>query len=179
MKFKINLATKLYIDTIRLRLILSVSFVIMLVFLFLNIRTLVGNIDEADRIARAIAAHDARFKVSSKGVTEKEYQALLGKISFANSLIDKNKYNWLILLDNLELVVPDGLAITSIEPELNGHGLKLAGIARGYSKLQIFMEQLEGSSFFTDVYLSSQSDLKLKDNSQGINFSVSCRVAMK
>jgi type IV pilus assembly protein PilN len=179
MKFKINLATKLYIDTIRLRLILSVSFVIMSALLFLNIRTLVGNIDETDHITRDIAAQDARFKVSSKGVSEKEYQALLGKISFANSLIDKNKYNWLILLDNLELVVPDGLAITSIEPELNGHGLKLAGIARGYSKLQTFMEQLERSSFFTDVYLSSQSDQKLKDNSQGITFSVSCHVAMK
>jgi type IV pilus assembly protein PilN len=142
-------------------------------------RSLVRNIDEAGRITKEIAEQNAKFKLASKGVSEKEYQALLGKISFANSLIDKKTYNWLILLDNLELVVPDGMAITSIEPEPNGHGLKLTGIARGFSKLQLFLEHLEGSSFFTDVFLSSQSNKKLKDNSQGITFSVNCRVAMK
>jgi type IV pilus assembly protein PilN len=179
MKFRINLATKLYIDTTRLRLILSASLVIMSALLVLNIRTLTGNYEEAGRITRDIAEQNAKFKLASKGVSEKAYQELLGKISFANSLIQKKTYNWLILLDNLELVVPDGLAITSIEPDQSGHGLRLAGIARGFSKLQSFLEHLEGSSYFTDVYLSSQVNQKLKDNSQGIVFSVNCRVAMK
>jgi type IV pilus assembly protein PilN len=179
MKFTINLATKVYIDMIRLRVFLSASLVIMVALLYFNIITLSGNITESDRISKDITAQDAKFKSASRGVSEKEYQALLGKISFANSLIDKKSYNWLSLLDNLELVVPDGLAITSIEPELNGHGLRLAGVARSFSKLQAFMEHLEGSSFFSDVYLSSQSDKKLKDNSQVINFIVSCKVAMK
>ena len=179
MKFKINLATRIYIDTIRLRLCLSAALVVMVALLLLNVHSIAGNIDETGRINRDIAAQDARFGLRSKGVPEKEYQALLGRISFANGLIGKKTYNWLTLLDNLELVVPDGLAITGIDPDLKEHGLKLAGIARNFSRLQAFMEHLEASGFFSDVYLTGQSDLKLKDYSPGIAFSVSCKVAMK
>ena len=179
MKFTINLATKIYIDRIRLRLILSAATVILFLCLFLNIRTLTANNAESGRLSKDLSAQEAKFSLANKGVPEKEYQALLEKINFANSLIDKKSYNWLDLLDNLEQVVPDGLAITSIEPDQKGQGVNFSGVARKFSNLQTFMEHLEGSSFFTNVYLSSQKDQKLKDNSQGITFSLSCHVAMK
>jgi type IV pilus assembly protein PilN len=123
-----------------------------------------------------ITALDSKFKTASRGVSEKEYHALLDRIGFDNTVIEKKMYNWVDLLDKLEQVVPDGIAISSIAPDPKSHELKLAGVARGFNDLRIFMEHLEDSRSLTDVYLLNQGESKLGDAAQGINFNLTCKV---
>ena len=104
---------------------------------------------------------------------------MLGKIDFANSIIDKKMYNWLDLLDKLEKVVPEGIAISSVEPDPKGQSLKLSGIGRNFTKLRVFMEKLEESNYVTDVYLTSQGRSRLSDDMQGVTFNITCRVVNK
>ena len=177
MRFTINLATKIYINTKLLKLSTAAAILLLALTLILTIRNVSAKSEEMKRLANEIATLDSKFKTTSKGVSEKEYHALLDRIGFANTVIEKKMYNWVGLLDKLEQVVPDGIAISSIDPDPKGHELKLAGIARSFNNLRIFMEHLEDTKFFTDVYLVSQGESKLGDTVQVIDFKLTCKVA--
>jgi type IV pilus assembly protein PilN len=120
-----------------------------------------------------------KFKVAGKGVSGKEYSAVLAKIEFANSVIERKSFNWLALLDRLEMVVPDGVAISSVEPDAKSQTLKLSGVGRNFRKLRTLMENLEDSKYFTEVYLLNQGNAKLGDNTQGVTFSLTCKASIK
>lgn len=179
MRFNINLATKIYINTKLLKLSTAAAILLLALILILNIRYVAAKSEEMKRLTNEIATLDSKFKTASKGVSEKEYHALLDRIGFANTVIEKKMYNWVDLLDKLEQVVPDGIAISSIDPDPKSHELKLAGIARNFNNLRIFMEHLEDSRSFTDVYLISQGESKLGDTAQGIDFNLTCKVTKK
>ncbi len=176
MKFQINLATRIYINARRLRFSTAVALLVLGVVLVLNISYIATKYEEINRAATEIATLSGKTKTASKEVPQKQYQALLNKISFANNVIEKKTYDWLSLLNHLEVVVPDGVAITSIEPELKTQGVKLVGVTRGFSNLRVLIEHLEDSKFFTNVYIVSQSEAKLIDNTQGITFNLTCKV---
>jgi type IV pilus assembly protein PilN len=178
MRFTINLATKIYINTKLLNVSTAAAILLLVLILILDIRYVTAKSEEMKHLTSEIATLDSKFKTASRGVSEKEYHALLDRIGFVNTVIEKKMYNWLDLLDKLEQVVPDGIAISSIGPDPKSHELKLVGVARSFNNLRIFMEHLEDSRFFTDVYLLSQSQSEAKpDNAaQGINFSLTCKV---
>jgi type IV pilus assembly protein PilN len=179
MLFKINLATRIYINTKLLKLCTLGVIVLGLFFIFLNITTISTRAGEIKSLSTRLAGMDVRLKDVGKSVSEKEYKAVLTKIDFANAIIEKKMFNWLALLDSLERVVPEGVAISSIEPDPKSQTLKLAGVGRSFRNLRIFMENLEDSKYFTDVYLTSQGYEKLIDTTQGVNFSLTCKVTTK
>lgn len=179
MRFNINLATRTYIDAKLLKFWTAAAVVLLSMLLVYNVKRTATNAAELKRLAGEIAAADNKARSVGKGVPEKEYLRLLDRIGFANSVIEQKTYNWIALLDRLEQVVPDGVAISSLQPEPKSQGLRLSGVARSFTHLRIFMERLEDSRFFTELYLTSQGDTKLGNDVQGITFNLSCRVAMK
>ena len=176
MEFKINLATRIYIDKRQLQFYMVFAVVLLVAVLFLSVGIIAGRGKEIQRYKSELASLDQRSKVVTKGVSEKEYKALLSRITFANNVIDKKRYNWLALLDKLEQVVPEGVAISSVEPDPATHGMKLPGVAKNFGRLRAFMEKLEESKSFTDVYLSSQAETTLEDKTKGITFTLTCKV---
>lgn len=183
MRFNINLATRTYINTKLLKILSAAAVLLFAALLFFNVRNIAVTAAEIKRVTSEIARSEDKSKPNEKAVSEKEYRALMDRIAFANSVIERKTYNWLALLDNLEQVVPDGVAISSIEPEPKGQGLKLSGIAKSFNNLRTFMEHLEDSKFFSDVYLANQTEAKLGDpklsTAQGITFDLTCKVAKK
>lgn len=179
MLFKINLATKIYINTRLLKLCSMAAVLLLISFLFLNVSNIAAKTGEMKSLENQLAAIDNNVKAANKSVSEKDYTTLLARINFANTIIEKKMYNWLELLDRLEMVVPDGIAISSLEPDPKSQVLKLAGVARSFKNLRIFMEHLEDSGYFTDIYLLNQGDTKLADATQGISFSLTCTVIKK
>ena len=57
--------------------------------------------------------------------------------------------------------------------------MKLPGVAKNFDRLRAFMEKLEESKSFTDVYLSSQAETTLEDKTKGITFTLTCKVIEK
>jgi type IV pilus assembly protein PilN len=152
---------------------------ILLFLIFLNVNNIAAKSGEIKKLTQNLSSMEDKFKAVSSGVPEKEYTALLGKIDFANAIIDKKMYNWLDLLDKLEKVVPEGIAISSVDPDPKGQSLKLSGVGRSFMKLRVFMEKLEESNYVTDVYLTSQGSSRLSDDMQGVTFNITCRVVNK
>jgi type IV pilus assembly protein PilN len=176
MRFNANLATKIYLNTRLLKFYVIASVMLLVVILFFNVSNVASRAGEMKRLTNDIASLEGKHTASHQGVTEKEYRDLFEQIRFANGIIDRKTYNWLSLLDKIEMVVPVGVAITSIVPDTTTKILKLPGTARSFNHLRVFIERLEDSKFFADVYLTSQS---IRTDSKDINFVLTCKVTDK
>lgn len=175
MRFTINLATRTYINSRQVNLILGgIGLLLVALFGWLFL-TVAGNRGVERKLGGELAAVEARLKASGTGVTDKEYQALLGRIKSTNGIIQRKAFNWLGFLNWLEMVVPDGVMVTALEPSLKEGKLTISGVARSFQNLRTFLEHLEDSKFFTDIYLLSQTDLKVDETQKGVSFSVSCK----
>lgn len=180
MRLTINLATKIYINTRRLNIFIAAAFALLLLLLMVNVRNIVMDSGAIERLKHGITLLEGKAKkATGAAVPDKEYQALLGRIKFANRLIEQKTFNWLMLFDKLESVVPDGVAITAIEPSPKDDGLKLDGMTKGFGNLRKFMENLEDSKYFTDIYLVSQSDTQFSVDQKGISFHITCKAKYK
>jgi Tfp pilus assembly protein PilN len=179
MVFKINLATRVYVDNRVTSLCLAAAVVLLLVLLAVDCVSIAQNAGEIKTLNGQLTAMEGKGRTAAKGVSPKNYQELLARIGFANSVIERKAYNWQQLLDRLELVVPEGVAVSTIVPDPKTRLLRLTGTARAFGNLRTFMEHLEDSRFFTDVYLLSQGETRLADKSPAINFAITCKVAMK
>ena len=180
MRLTINLATREYVDMRRLNLSIAVSLFILVVILLINARNIASDLGDMERLQRGISVFEGKSKVSKKAeVPEKDYQALVDKIKFANGIIEKKSFDWLVLLDRLESVVPDGVGIASIEPSDKNDNMKLTGVARNFGALRKLVENLEDSGFFTGIYLVSQSEFRGPEGDKGTGFDISCKAKLK
>ena len=176
MKLTINLATRRYINMRLLNGVLLTGFLLTAALLIFQVREVASNHAELGRLKNLSAASATR---SGATVSEAQLQALAGRIAFANTLIDKKALNWVRLLDHLEEVVPNGVSLTQIEPDLGKEQLKISGAARSFPNLRSFLENMEQSKNFSEVYLLAQTETKVGLTQTGINFSVTCKVSYR
>jgi type IV pilus assembly protein PilN len=169
---QINLATRVYIDSNKVNLTIILCLLLTVCWCSFGMYTLMTNRGELQKFAQ--------YKLKSQSqttgkVNDADYNRLLTEIKTANSILDKRGYDWLTMLDNLELVVPDGVSLKSISPAGKSDLVKLSATARNFSAVRKFIENLESSTKFTDVFLTEQAFVKEGTNSKVISFSVSCR----
>lgn len=176
MQFNLNLATRSYVNLRQLNLAIFILTALLLLWLAFTIKTVASNFGEAQRIEQQIAAMDSKLKGEAKGVPPKEYEVLLAKIAFANSIIEKKNLDWLKFLNQLETVVPEGIALTAVDPDPEKKTLKVTGVAKNFVNLRTFFETLESSTYFRNVYLENQSEIKVGQNQKGVNFTITCMV---
>lgn len=176
MEIRINLATRYFYDTRKMNAGIVAAALVLLILLVYNIALLFANISTEGTLRKDMGMLQARFDASAKGVTEKQYRDLLQEIAAANAIINKKSLDWLLLLNRLEEVVPEGLALSSIEPSLKDGTLKLSGAARSFGVLRSLVENFESSSHFTDVLLLNQGQLSVGETQKGISFTVTCKV---
>jgi type IV pilus assembly protein PilN len=175
MQFKINLATRTYINKKKVNSTIAAAIMVLLFLFLVQIKIYSRNAGEISRISSLKTADDAGFKKKVPGFTEKDYVKLTNDIKFCNSLIEKKTYDWVGLLNRLESVVPDGLTLTSLEPDSEEHTLKLTGNSLNFGVMRHFMENLEASDFFSNVYLYKQDEKETKENQKLLSFTISCK----
>lgn len=176
MRLAINLATRIYINKRRVNLFIACALALLILIMMLNARNIAAGLGEMGRLEKGIAKLEGKSRsAKDSAVPEKEYKTLIGRIKFANGVIERKSFDWLMLLDRLENVVPERVGIASIVPSAKDMELKLSGVALKFDDLRKFIENLEASEFFTDVYLISQTDIKGKEGEQGINFDITCK----
>ncbi|HJV34091.1 PilN domain-containing protein [Geomonas sp.] len=110
-------------------------------------------------------------------MSEGQLKVQAARVAFANSVIERKTMNWLGLLDRLEEVVPEGVAITALHPDAKDRQqVSITGAARSFNNLRQLLEQMERSRSFSDVYLLNEAEAKMGKTQQGITFSVRCKV---
>jgi type IV pilus assembly protein PilN len=172
MNLQINLATRVYVNTSQLRLVIGGISLVLAGLLYANIFNLVGNYNEIGRLAEKTRL--TRRSAPTESVPEKDYQQLMARVQFVNSILQKRAFDWLLLLDHFEAVVPDGVVLTAVTPGKEKE-IKLSGAALQFANIRRFMENLESSKNFKDIYLNSQGEAPLSTEHKGIAFSITCK----
>ena len=173
MNFNINLATRVYVDFKKVNLLLLLAGVILSCWLFLSIYAFIDNAAQLEKFAE----YKARLShgTDTKKVSEADYTKFLANVKNVNSILYRRSYDWLSLLASLERLVPEGVALNRLEPSYNVAVLRLSASARNFSCVRKFIENLESSQAFSEVYLTDQTTTK-EGTHTGLNFTVTCKV---
>lgn len=179
MRFTINLATRTYLDR---RMVNRMGFgicAVLVVLLAWNINRAAWDIGELRRLRADIASYENRLSSRPHGVSEKEYTRLLGDIGFYNEIIARKTFNWMGLLEQLELATPDGIALSSLVPDKAKGDIKIEGRAKNFAQIKSYLDKLEDSKAFTAILLLSHSNVAVGDRTKGVQFSISCKAAFQ
>jgi type IV pilus assembly protein PilN len=194
MYFSINLATRTYLDRRLVNRIGAGICVMLLVMLAWNINSAAWSFGELRRLRADNAAFESRLSSRPNGVSESQYNQLLGNIAFYNEIIGRKSYNWLGLLEQLELATPEGIALSSLSPDMKSGNLqtkdmkpgdiktgdiKIEGRARTFAQVRAYLDKLEDSKFFTSILLQSHSNVTVGERSKAVQFSISCKAALQ
>jgi type IV pilus assembly protein PilN len=174
MRFVLNLATKRYVDQRSVTLILGSVVVLALLAALYNGFRIAGNVQALQQVEGQLAAIAGSYQKGS-GVSEKEYTALLGTIAQTNDILVRKGREWLLIFQRLEETVPDGVAITSLEPDMKAKNLKIQGVAGSFGRLRRFVENLQGSPHFRAVSLESHAENREGEMGRTtVTFTLSC-----
>jgi type IV pilus assembly protein PilN len=174
MRFTINLATKHHIDQRAVTLTLTAIILVSMLTVLYNGYRAVGNVQAIRQVEGQLAAISGSYRQGS-GVSEKEYTALLGSVAYINDILMRKGREWLILFQRLEETVPAGVAITSVEPDIKTRTLKLQGVASSFSRMRLFVENLQGSPHFNTVSLENHAASSAPEGPSTVTFSLSCK----
>ena len=175
MRFTINLATRSYLDFQLINRILLLVVLLLGTVLVWKVLSFAGNWGELDRIREGTVALESRLNSRPAGVSEKDYTRQQKSIRFFNEAIEHKSYNWLALLDQLELATPEGIALAALARDTQSSSFKIEGRARNFGQVRAYLERLEQSKAFTDILLLSHGDLVTGEKSHGVHFTISCR----
>jgi type IV pilus assembly protein PilN len=175
MNFDINLATRVYVDFRKVNLILILVMLILISWISFSLYNINLNLEMTRRFGEYKSGKLAGSKTGK--VSESDYSKFLTDVKYVNAILYSRSYDWLALLNNLEHLVPDGVALRGLEPGKEGF-LKLSATARDFSSVRKFIENLQSSKNFTEVYLTDQASVKTANKQKGINFTVTCKASI-
>jgi len=177
MYFSINLATRTYLDRRLVNRIGAVIALVLLVFLAWNINRAAWSFGELRRLRGEIATFEGRLSSRPDGVSEKEYTGLLGTIGFYNEIIGRKSFDWLGLLEQLELSTPEGIALSALTPDRKSGVVKIDGRAKTFVQVRMYLDKLEDSKAYSSIFLLSHTNVTVGERTKAVQFSISCKVA--
>ncbi len=176
MRFTINLATRTYLDHRLLNRLAFCVIAVLVAVLGWNISRIASNMGEQSRLNAEITAIQARSGTKPDGISETASVHQKTSIRFYNEIIERKSTNWLSLLDLLENVTPEGISLSALTPVKKLEELKLEGRARSFKVVQLYLEKLESSKYFSNILLLSHQNMVAGENERGVQFTISCKV---
>jgi len=182
MKLTLNLSSRTFVNrralygiytllTVALGLLLVLSLV-----LFgraqMQLRQARGHLAELEQAGGGARMHGVGSMSSAA------YEKVLERIHFANEVLAQDNFSWTDLLNHLEEVVPEKVAVSGIHPDYKERSLRIVGVARGVSDLREFLDNLSDSPYFKEVYLLQQGRVERSAAAgAGISYSIVVREA--
>ena len=100
------------------------------------------------------------------------------QVDSVNRLILADEFQWTVLLNRLEELVPDDVSISSIQPDYKERGLRMEGVARDVTSMMKFLDRLLASDDLNQAYLLRQAVTEQRDKRTTlVDFSLEIREA--
>ncbi|MBL0226163.1 MAG: PilN domain-containing protein [Geobacteraceae bacterium] len=179
MRFTINIATRTHIDLKMVNRACYVVLALLLAILIWNISRFSWGIGELRRLQADNTSYETQLNSRPSGVSEKDFTRLLADITFYNGIIGRKSYDWLGMLEQLEVVTPEGIALTALVPDTKSGEIKIDGHARSFAQVRSYIEKLEDSKAYTSILLLSHSNIVVGEKGKGVQFSISCKAALQ
>lgn len=161
MRISLNLATRTYVDKRRInRLYLLFVFLLGGGFFYGLTQFAVEQRTISNLSARLEAVRSDRRSMEidpELQIRPGELEALRTALPFANALLVADSFRWTELLDRLERVVPEGVAIRSLQPDHDRGTVSITGVALSVGDLREFLDNLAAVPGLDEAYLLNQS----------------------
>lgn len=169
----LNLATRPWYNRRLFNTVLSAAVLCQLLLTLIGGSMVLHNTRAFQRMKDETRRLEEQLTRQRSGLSQKELARHQEKLEGINVILERrSRQHWLLQLDELEGLVPDGVALTRLEPDSKA-GLTLNGRCKGFTDLQRLMENLAKSSRFTDVVLISHSTLSTPGQPSLLQFVVS------
>jgi type IV pilus assembly protein PilN len=175
MKISVNLATRPFVELrpyfVRLRWVMG-GLAVVAVALMVTSHFMQVKLDAAqaqiDRLQARTNAANAEKQSNERRMRQPANAAVLARAHFLNTLFLRKSFSWTAVMMDLENVLPTGVQVTSIEPQIGTTGdvvirLRVSGDRDRAVQL---VRNLERSKRFLQPRLNSES-VQAKDVAQG------------
>lgn len=168
-KIKINLATRSYTGK-GVGIIFPTAIIIAAAIFFVYLLKQETAYKAAtERLEKRVAELSARLHPADASRNEQVPDAAQDVIE---DILNKRRFSWIEALDNIEKGIPSGISLSSIQPSFKDGGVGLAGSARDFDALSIFINNLERLKVYKRVFLVSHSAKDTDNEKTAITFSI-------
>ena len=178
MKFKLNLASRIYINRRALHFGYGALIGLLLLMLVLNLMNAVllqRHIGQLQNHLKAFPTPEALAGETS-GKLGRPLEKVIEEIRFANEILEKRSFYWTGFLDQLENLAAEKIKIRSIQPNFKDRNVRLTGLAKNLQDLRQFLEKLSAEAAFSEYLLLDQGQETLKEGGgaaqEAVTFSV-------
>ena len=162
-----NLSTRPFYNERGIHTALGVAAIVVLALTIFNLAQIVIlTRSHSDLVNRATAAearaHDLLTRAGTvrRGLNPKDLEQVSVAAREANTLIGQRLFSWTELLNRVETTLPDEVRVTSLRPVTDKDGkviISMSSVGRRPEDIARFMENLEGTGAFSDVYSRDES----------------------
>ncbi len=166
MRITINLASRPFIELrplfARLR-VAAVALTVLAIMLGFGVHALNQRAKQAETRMDDLKARTAAFEAERRADEARMHQpinmAVLERSEFLNSLFAQKSFSWTAVMMDLERVLPEGVQVTSIDPQITKEGLVQIRlrVSGDRGRAVQLVRNLEGSQRFLSPRLSNES----------------------
>ena len=176
MKYHLNLSNNPFPHYRTVNVLLSGLVVLTVAFSAWQLVSLGGYVEEV----RELTATEQETRVEWKSLGDQigdiedrlgRPEALAGieEVRFLNAVIERQRFSWTLLLEDIERVIPRAVYLVALQPQIGDSGEVLVRLeARGQTidALSQFIRDLEDTDTFRDVAVSSEARGGVDGNSE-------------
>jgi len=100
-------------------------------------------------------------------------------IQVANDILQRESFRWTNQLDRLERLMVDGVTIRALQPNYKEGTLRLLATAESLVEMRAFIDSLNHSGEFSDVFLLDQSRAKYTDSREQFHDVINFNLILK
>jgi len=181
MEFRLNLATRVYLDRRSVRhwllLIGGLLSVLLTVNLFFGYRHWQQLRLVDSQTAEIVSQLAAQRGQTPSAYSPERFARVMDQVGAANRLIDADQFRWTALFGRFEELLPDKVAIRSLQPNFRDRTLQISLVARDMTAMTELLDALLISTDMSQAFLQNQSLAEQADGESVIQFSVVIREA--
>lgn len=161
MHFRLNLASRVYLDRRSVRRWLLLCGGLLALVLAVNLLYSLRNFQQLRQVNGHLAEIESKL-ASQRGsastkYTPESFARVMAEIGSANKIIEADQFRWSVLLGRFEELLPEGVAIHSLAPDFKERSLEIKAVARDTAAMTALLDVLLSSPDMKRVYLSEQS----------------------
>ena len=181
MEFRLNLASRVYLDRRSVRRWLLLIGGMLALVLASSLLFSWRNVEQLQVVDSRLAEVDARLVAqrgqTAKAYTPEDFARVMKEIAAANQIIAADQFRWTVLLGRLEALLPDDVAIRTLQPNYRDRSLQITAVARDTGAMSRLLDVLLDSADMNQVFLFSQATGEQPDGESVVQFSIVIREA--
>lgn len=181
MHFRLNLASRVYLDRHSVRRWLLLLAGLLALLLAVNLLYAWRNLQQLRqvdaRLAEIEGKHASRRGSATVAYTPESFARVMREIAAANKIIEADQFRWSGLLGRLEELLPADVAIRTLKPDYKERSLQITAVARDTAGMTELLDTLLASTDMNQAYLLNQAIDEQADGESVVSFSIQIREA--